>query len=175
MNDDFKRSFFEENILIHYDSLYFFVKKTLRNREASEDAVQSTIEKAWKNFDQLRDLSKAKSWVFSIARNEMLVTINKNKRMISCEWLEEVLSENEDSLVESDALSVIIRREEKKYILEAMDDLSESRRELLTLRYCWNYSEKKIAEMKGMKYSTVRVYIHRALKDLLYHYKSKFR
>ena len=54
--------FFEENILPHYNSIYYYALKTLKNKEAAEDVVQTTLEKAWKNLHKLRDTRKAKSW-----------------------------------------------------------------------------------------------------------------
>ena len=74
-----KRKFFEENILIHYSSLYFYALKTMQHKEAAEDAVQNTLERAWKHLDKLRDETKAKTWLFTIARNHMYTTLSKKK------------------------------------------------------------------------------------------------
>ena len=70
-------------------------------------------------------------------------------------------------MVEEDVLKLLMKKHERKEVYEAVQRLSEKYRVLIELRYYWSYSVKEIAEITGMKYSTARVYIHRALKELL--------
>lgn len=53
-DDSWKRAFFEEKILPHYKGLYYYSLKVLKNKTAAEDVVQTTLERAWKNLDQLK-------------------------------------------------------------------------------------------------------------------------
>ena len=50
--------------------------------------------------------------------------------------------------------------------------LPEKQRILIELRYYWDYSLKEISKITGIRYSSVRVYIRRALKDFLKSYES---
>ena len=79
MNNYQKRVFFEEHILPHYEGLYYFALKTMQHKESAEDAVQSTLERAWKHIDKLKDETKAKTWLFTIARNQMYTILSKRK------------------------------------------------------------------------------------------------
>ncbi len=159
--------FFEENILPHYNSIYYYALKTLKNKEAAEDVVQTTLEKAWKNLHKLRDTRKAKSWVYAIARNELWDALKKRDTLAECEFSEELMPEIDMQMVEEDVLKLLMKKHERKEVYEAVQRLSEKYRVLIELRYYWSYSVKEIAEITGMKYSTARVYIHRALKELL--------
>ena len=69
--------FFEEEILPHYDGIYYYVLKVLKNKEATEDVVQNTLEKAWKNLKRLKNPDRVKQWLFTIARNELYSALRR--------------------------------------------------------------------------------------------------
>ena len=154
-DDSWKRAFFEEKILPHYKGLYYYSLKVLKNKTAAEDVVQTTLERAWKNLDQLKYPERVKSWLFTIARSEMRTALSRRYTRI------------EIQTVQQDILEVLVKEEERKNICEVVSRLPEKYRILIELRYYWSFSEKEIAEITGLKYSTARVYVHRALKILL--------
>lgn len=166
-DESIKRKFFEEEILPHYKSLYYYSLKILKNETMAEDVVQTALERAWKNIDKLKNPDSAKTWLFTIAKNEMNTLLNPRRTPIDLEFSDEIIPEIEVENVETDVLGVLIKEEEKKNLFEALNRLSEKYRTLIELRYFWGFSEKEISRITGMKYSTVRVYIHRALKMLL--------
>ena len=167
-DDSWKRAFFEEKILPHYKGLYYYSLKVLKNKTAAEDVVlQTTLERAWKNLDQLKYPERVKSWLFTIARNEMRTALSRRYTRIELEFSDELISKIEIQTVQQDILEVLVKEEERKNICEAVSRLPEKYRILIELRYYWSFSEKEIAEITGLKYSTARVYVHRALKMLL--------
>lgn len=166
-DDSRKRIFFEEKILPHYRGLYYYSFKILKDKAAAEDVVQTTLERAWKRLDRLRDPEHVKSWVFTIARNEMRTMLRRRRIRIELEFSDEMVPEIEFHAVQQDILEALVKDEEHKNIGEAVSRLPEKYCVLIGLRYYWDFSEKDIAKITGLKYSTVRVYIHRALKMLL--------
>ena len=150
-----KRKFFEEEILPHYKSLYYYSLKILKNETAAEDVVQTVLERAWKGLDKLKNPENAKAWLFTIAKNEMNTMLNPKRTRIDLEFSDEIM------------LGILVKKEEIENLCEAIGRLTEKYRTLIELRYYWGFSEKEIARITGLKYSTVRVYIHRALKMLL--------
>lgn len=162
-----KRKFFEEEILPHYKSLYYYSLKILKNETAAEDVVQTVLERAWKGLDKLKNPENAKAWLFTIAKNEMNTMLNPKRTRIDLEFSDEIMSEIEMKNVEMDVLGILVKKEEIENLCEAIGRLTEKYRTLIELRYYWGFSEKEIARITGLKYSTVRVYIHRALKMLL--------
>ena len=166
-DDSWKRAFFEEKILPHYKGLYYYSLKVLKNKTAAEDVVQTTLERAWKNLDQLKYPERVKSWLFTIARNEMRTALSRRYTRIELEFSDGLIPRIEIQTVQQDILEVLVKEEERKNICEVVSRLPEKYRILIELRYYWSFSEKEIAEITGLKYSTARVYVHRALKMLL--------
>lgn len=62
------------------ESLYFHVKKIIRNHEETNDVLQNVWIKVWKNLDDFKQESSLFTWIFRIARNESLNFIKSEKR-----------------------------------------------------------------------------------------------
>ncbi len=63
---------FEEAIRAHAGDLFRYAYWLARNRQQAEDIVQEALLRGWRAFPRLRDRAAAKSWLFSIVRNEFL-------------------------------------------------------------------------------------------------------
>jgi RNA polymerase sigma factor (sigma-70 family) len=60
------------------DNVYRFILKNLRHQEDARDVVQSAFEKLWVNRDVVQ-IEKSKSYLFTIAYNQMIDFIRKQK------------------------------------------------------------------------------------------------
>ena len=58
-----KRNIFKELAYPHMRFLYNVALKYMRNQYDAEDLVQETMYAAFRNFHQLRDQSKCRSWL----------------------------------------------------------------------------------------------------------------
>jgi RNA polymerase sigma-70 factor, ECF subfamily len=61
---------FEHLVRRHAADLYRFAVYLTRDRHRAEDVVQEALVRGWRSFDRLRDDAAAKSWLFTIVRNE---------------------------------------------------------------------------------------------------------
>jgi len=171
MEKHLKQKFYEDSILPYYNGIYYYALRLLKNKEIAEDVAQSTFEKAWASLDSLKDPCKARSWLFTIARNNVYSKFQRERRWLEYSFLDEILPEDDIHTVQTDALKVIMDKEAHQLLKAAMSLLSDKYRNVLELRYYWEYSLREISEIIGVKYSTARVYIHRALKELTKIYK----
>jgi RNA polymerase sigma-70 factor (ECF subfamily) len=64
----------------HADGVYRFILKNLQHAEDARDVVQSAFEKMWVNRDKV-NAATAKSYLFTVAYNQMIDHIRKNKRI----------------------------------------------------------------------------------------------
>ncbi len=65
-----KRSKFESLVRAYAAELYRYAYWLARERFTAEDLVQETFARAWNAWESLRDDRAAKSWLYTILRNE---------------------------------------------------------------------------------------------------------
>src|SRR6476620_2602427 len=62
------------------DNVYRFIVKNLRHEEDARDVVQTAFEKLWRNREAV-DGAKSKSYLFTVAYNQMIDHLRKVKRV----------------------------------------------------------------------------------------------
>ncbi len=60
--------------------LYWHIRRLVVLHEDADDALQNTFISAWKNISRFRNESSLYTWLYSIATNEALTTINKRQK-----------------------------------------------------------------------------------------------
>ena len=69
---------FDELVRAHAGDLYRFAYWLARDRQQAEDIVQEALLRGWRALPHLRHEAAAKSWLFSIVRNEYHRLMAKN-------------------------------------------------------------------------------------------------
>jgi RNA polymerase sigma-70 factor (ECF subfamily) len=134
------------------DNVYRFILKNLKHEEDARDVVQSAFEKLWRNRDQV-ETERSKSYLFTIAYNQMIDHIRKVKRI----RLKEEFSE-ETRISQGNPSGQNLR----KILEEALSRLNETQRSLVMLKDYEGYSYEEIGRITGLSESQVKVYLHRA-------------
>ena len=132
------------------DNVYRFIVKNLRHEEDARDIIQTAFEKLWRNREAVES-DKSKSYLFTVAYNQMIDHIRKNKRI----QLKDDFSE--DGRVQHPAHSNL-----KKALMQALNRLNETQKSLVMLKDYEGYSYEEIGEIMGLNESQVKVYLHRA-------------
>lgn len=65
-----RQSQFETVVRAYSAELYRYAYWLCRDRSTAEDLVQETFTRAWQGWKRLRDEKAAKSWLYTILRNE---------------------------------------------------------------------------------------------------------
>ena len=94
MKDDFKLS--DEKLIALFQSgdinaynelverykerLFNFVLRYFNNKEQAEDVVQDTLIKLYTHASYYKNVAKFSTWIFTIAKNNALTELRKNKR-----------------------------------------------------------------------------------------------
>jgi len=140
------------------DNVYRFILKNLRHEEDARDVVQAAFEKMWINRAEI-DNARCKSYLFTVAYNQMIDHLRKMKRI----QLREDFNE-ESRGYERPANNI------RKVLEEALNRLSDMHRSLVLLKDYEGYSYEEIGKITGLSESQVKVYLHRAriqLKNFL--------
>ncbi len=124
-----------------------------------QDVVQVAFEKLWKNCKNVLP-EKAKSFLYTVANNEMLNSISRKKTVLNYS-----LQKPKDYTVESPEFLL----EEKEYhdrLQKALEELSEEQRVTFLLNRIEGKKHQEIADMLGISRKAVEKRIYTALKIL---------
>ena len=145
---------YNECVNLYADNVFRFIVKNLRNEEDARDVVQTAFEKLWRNRQDV-DGTKSKSYLFTVAYNQMIDHLRKVKRIhLKEDFKEEVRVQNRH--VDN----------AKAVLQEALARLSETQRSLVMLKDYEGYSYEEIGKIMNLNESQVKVYLHRARLQL---------
>lgn len=148
---------YNECVDAYADGVFRFIVKNLRHEQDARDIVQTAFEKLWKNRETV-EYEKAKSFLFTVAYNQMIDHIRKNKRMTLRESFSPETKIQERSGTSS--------QRTKQLLMEALNRLNETQRSLVMLKDYEGYSYEEIGRITGLNESQVKVYLHRARVSL---------
>jgi RNA polymerase sigma-70 factor (ECF subfamily) len=142
----------EYNLCVHQyaDNVYRFIVKNLRHEEDARDIVQSAFEKMWRNKDSV-ETAKSKSFLFTVAYNQMIDHIRKSKRI-----------QLKEDFYEDGRLQHQQNSNMKKTLMEALNRLNETQKSLVMLKDYEGYNYEEIGKIMDLTESQVKVYLHRA-------------
>ena len=131
------------------DRLFGFAFSILRDREEAADAVHDVILRSSQRLDQLRDPSRLRPWLFSIARNEVMTRTRQRSKRDDRE-----VPDMAADLPDHD--QGLVRDELQTLVWDAADALQPRDRELLELSM-QGLEGEELAEALGVKTSHVHV------------------
>ncbi|WP_207497313.1 RNA polymerase sigma factor [Aridibaculum aurantiacum] len=142
---------YNECVNLYSDNVYRFIVKNLRHQEDARDIVQSAFEKMWRHRESV-EFDKSKSYLFTVAYNQMIDHLRKVKRIN----LQEDFTETTKGVQHQQTPQV------KKALMEALNRLNETQRSLVMLKDYEGYNYEEIGRITGLNESQVKVYLHRA-------------
>ena len=144
----------------HYAPLYRFALSLARNSSDAGDLVQQTFFIWATKGHGLRELSKAKSWLFTTLYREFLRGRRRDARSTSIEDLppaeKELAAEDVDRVAKIDA----------SLVMTALQTVDETFRAPLTLFYLEDMSYQEIAEALDVPIGTVMSRLSRGKSQL---------
>jgi len=141
---------YNECVNQYADNVFRFIVKNLRHEEDARDIVQTAFEKLWRNRDGV-DNDKCKSYLFTVAYNQMIDHIRKVKRI-----------QLKDEFTAETRVHSYQVNDMKKNLQEALNRLSDTQKSLVMLKDYEGYSYEEIGQIMGLNESQVKVYLHRA-------------
>ncbi|MFB5650172.1 RNA polymerase sigma factor [Leptospira wolffii] len=154
-----------EQLVLRYESMvYSQAKKAFRNESEAEDFTQDIFLKAFEGLSTFKGRSKFSTWVFSIARNEIIRKYRKDHPEIDMPI--DSISSDVVSTGSSSQESEVLERETTDKIRSLVEKLPELYRKPISLHYFENMSYKDISENLNLKMNTLKSYIFRG-KEIL--------
>ena len=165
---------YNELVKRYKDRLLNFVFRYFNNVEQAEDVVQDTLIKLYTHASYYKNVAKFSTWIFTIAKNNALTELRKNKRKKTDSlWTDDGkfidISSKEESL-ESKVQNEIAIDQLNKFL----DEIPENFRIAVVLRDFQELSYEEISKIMEIPIGTIKSRINRGriqLAEKMKHFK----
>ncbi|MEI6478993.1 MAG: sigma-70 family RNA polymerase sigma factor [bacterium] len=161
-----KEGSFETIVKRYTRPLYSFVWRLCGNKESSEDIVQETFLKVWKNIEKFDRERNFKVWIYAIARNSTFDFLRKKKLIM----FSEMDNIDEDSSFEENiadtspiADKIFEDKETSEMINQIINALPEKYKEVVILRHETGMTFEDISSTLKEPMNTVKSRYRRAV------------
>jgi RNA polymerase sigma-70 factor, ECF subfamily len=142
-----------------------FVYEMIGDRDLAEEVTQETFVRAFKNLDQVRDDTKAVTWLFGIGKNVAREALRSKQRdRVNRE--QEDVTELSDNMAQASPSEALLSKELNGAIRRALSLLDEDYRLVFVLKVFHQCRYEEIAEITGFSLAKVKTDLHRARLEL---------
>ena len=156
-----KKDAFEILYNKYKNKITYFIYNIVKDYEKAEDIMQETFIYVMEN--KLKEGYSFKYYLYLVAKSKAINYINTEKRR---EDINEKYIFKEIKNVEQDVIDIIEKEENKKVLVESINELDEKYRNSIYLVKIEGLSYKETAEILGESLSNVKTLIHRGKKEL---------
>ena len=165
---------YNELVKRYKDRLLNFVLRYFNNVEQAEDVVQDTLIKLYTHASYYKNVAKFSTWIFTIAKNNALTELRKNKRKKTDSlWTDDGqvidINSKEESL-DSKVQNEIAIDQLNKFL----DEIPENFRMAVVLRDFQELSYQEISKILEIPIGTIKSRINRGriqLAEKMKHFK----
>ncbi|NIV95698.1 sigma-70 family RNA polymerase sigma factor [candidate division KSB1 bacterium] len=164
--DAFKRLFDQYKL-----NVYNFVLRMLGEPHDAEDVVQEVFVKMYRKLATLRESRYFSTWLFSIARNESVNFLNRQRKK-TMDSIDDENADLADKLISQDSSDVnsphgrFETSELDELLQSALNELPEINRSAFILGVIEGYSYKDVSKMLGCSINNVKSRVFRARAQL---------
>ena len=146
----------------YQESIYWHIRRMVKNHEDANDIVQNTFVKVYKGIGKFKQNSKLYTWLYRIATNETITFINKNKKRKSTS-IDDKENGIENKLIAeeySDSDQII------QQLKKAIEILPERQKLVFNMRYYDEMTYKQISEILETSVGGLKASYHHAVKKI---------
>ena len=147
-----------EAILMHLPALRAFAMTLTKDESKADDLIQDTVVRAWSKFDQFKDGTNLRAWLFTILRNSFFSSIRKQRFEV-----DDPVGLFSNQVAEKPAHDGRLQLQD---FHSAFGTLPVDQRETLILVGASGFSYEEAAEMCGVPVGTVKSRANRGRKRL---------
>ncbi|MCC5908310.1 MAG: sigma-70 family RNA polymerase sigma factor [Balneolaceae bacterium] len=150
----------------YYDSLYAYGCKLCNDPGMVKDSIQTIFVSIWERRNNLKNIKSPNSYMFVALRQNILKAILKKDRETNLsaydiESIYDIDFSEEEIFIRNE-----IRKDQKKSLLRALNQLSNRQKEVLYLHYFNGMSYAEIEEILSINRQSVRNHMFRAMQAL---------
>ncbi len=153
---------FRELITLYKERLYWHIRKIVISHDDSDDVLQNTFIKIFKNIDKFKGDSKLYSWMYRIATNEAITHLNKNAKrlLISSEEVQNQIVNNlqSDVYFEGDEIQLKLQ--------QAITTLPHKQQLVFNMKYFDDIKYKDMSVILETSEGALKASYHIAVKKI---------
>ena len=157
-----KKFSFDNLLNENWDYVYGYLLTQTNNTYLSEEITIQAFSKAFEKIDLFDANYSFKTWIVSIAKNQLRDTTRRKK--IKFENLDHIDSNIYKSY--DDPEKNLIAKESLSHLNNKIEELKPMYREILKLKYIEDYSLNEISKKLNQPINTIKIKIFRAKKIL---------
>jgi RNA polymerase sigma-70 factor (ECF subfamily) len=140
--------------------VYHYFCLRIGDRPEAEDLTAATFERAWRDRERYRnDLGTFTNWLFGIARHVAITYFRQNRQ-------KDAAAEQPIDAIERPTEETAARQEEFERLTSMLTSLPEREREIFSLKYGAQFTNRAIAKTLGLTESNVGTILHRIVSRL---------
>ncbi|WP_172822468.1 RNA polymerase sigma factor [Gillisia sp. Hel1_33_143] len=153
---------FKELLKLFKERLYWHIRNIVKDHDDTDDVLQNTFIKIFKNIDGFKGDSRLYSWMYRIATNESLSFLSQKakKLQISSEELQQNLINNleADTYFDGDAIKLKLQK--------AIATLPEKQQLVFNMKYFQELKYREMAEILDTSEGALKASYHIAAKKI---------
>lgn len=161
-NENSRDQAFRELVFKYQERLYWHIRKIVLNHDDTDDVLQNTLLKAWKNIHTFREESSLFTWLYRIATNESLTFINSRSHR-SVVPLNDVFDYLKSRL---EADEYYDGGEIQKKLQLAILNLPEKQKLVFNMRYFEEMPYQEMSEILDTSVGALKASYHHAVKKV---------
>ena len=150
----------------YHDRIYRYVLRMVKNRAEAEDLTQDTFLRAYRGRDSLRDPAAVRGWLYRIATHVCLDRLRQRMPAVSMDSEEGAHRIASARAPQPSALEVAERAETSACVQRCLDFLPDHYRAAILLYEAHGLTAAEIAQLLGLKLTTVKMRLHRGHRML---------
>ncbi len=155
---------FAEQVQPHESALKSWLRARFPRLLEVDDVVQEAIFRIWRmkrNAPGDAGPKSSKAMLFAIARNTV-IDAARRRQVVQMDAVADI--EQLSVLDHTDVVETVSTRQELEFLADALRDLPERCRQVITLTKIYGYTEREVAERLGISEHTVRTQVVRGMQ-----------
>ena len=156
-----KEKAFSELLDVYQERLYWHIRRMVKTHEDTDDVLQNTFVKVYRNLDKYRFDAKLYTWLYRIAINESLNhfrKIERNKFVSLDDENSNIYTIKSDNCFDGNQAQVMLA--------SAIDTLPEKQKIVFNLRYYDEMPYKDMSEVLSTSVGALKASYHLAAKKI---------
>jgi len=153
---------FRDLMTLYKERLYWHIRKIVISHDDSDDVLQNTFIKVYKNIDKFKGESKLFSWMYRIATNEAITHLNKHAKrfQMSSEEAQQQAMNNLKSDVYFDGDDIQLK------LQQAIATLPQKQQLVFNMKYFDNLKYREMADILETSEGALKASYHIAVQKI---------